>query len=173
MGPSGLHHLLPMPVISFRKLQEVDVKTLEKLTTGTGAAESPLDWARGRLSSNCGPASHSSSFSLWADTNLYSRAHIWISGCGHTSHTQAELSQSKLICWVSKGPSQSDSTLPTQPCFPWFPNSSLGFKPSGLLMVPWGNIPGSFTEFLRPAMPLCFVLVNQIVPNLQGPNQVP
>lgn len=82
---------------------------------------------------------------------------------GHTFRSMAVATpgralESKLICLVSKGLSQSDPTLPTQPCFPWFPNSSLGFKPSGLLMVPWGNIPGSFTEFLRPAMPLllCF-----------------
>lgn len=41
---SGLHHLLPTPVVHVRKLYRVDVKALERLTTRPGATESPLDW---------------------------------------------------------------------------------------------------------------------------------
>lgn len=133
-----------------------NAKIFDRQTTGLSIIDSLLEGAWGRVCYSPGPASTLSLLESlrWsqlqgihlASTVLLHRA-IWYT----------------LISLVSRGPSQSDSTLPTRPCFPWFPNSGLGFKPSGLLMVRWENIPGSFTEFLRPAMALLllFWLVGQ------------
>lgn len=147
-------------------------KPLKKLTTRHGAAESPLDWVEIKFQSwPCLCLPPPSAFEL---VPTPTPGHMFRSMAMAIPAILGRALQSKLICLVSKGPLQSDPTLPTQPCFPWFPNSSLGFKPSGLLMVPWGNIPGSLTEFLRLTMPLllCFGLSNSTHPARSQPSSL-